>query len=497
MRRSAAMEEAVKAAATHRRWVVKQEENSALLEAGVPSSEGTANPLPQLEVSLRRGAGLGQAAPATVRQVLFAVPPFGGPGPGREAVPPSYAAAVQHATSLLGLQLHLDGLGEDRPALLASAASWATMMGGVGPGSQGLITSQADAEALMRQVLSAPSAAVRGAACAMLTGDTSNGIHADSAYRTCCPLSDAPDPSASRPPAFQLPSLQELMVTLEATGYHFDRKMGASSDGPTARQSDDSGEDSPSELQVYTVKLLLRLAGHVAQQRSMGQRQDCGAVPAGDLVPWIQACCALLVDAAAPALGGAINAALPLFLEAFSEAEWAEHAGASLRGLAGRLVHHAPSPQACLDMLRLLPFTPRGQRLRLHVGGALLGSLVPGHAAAAPVTATSTASSVVCLQPWFASPRQLVGQATSGDAIPQGPNEYGMHTLELLLATCDLLLWPDLIRGDLPGQALSRWLNFLIGIQRSIRAMVPEDQAVKVLATHLELEYRAHSGAIG
>ncbi|RMZ52595.1 hypothetical protein APUTEX25_000714 [Auxenochlorella protothecoides] len=179
--------------------------------------------------------------------------------------------------------------------------------------------------------------------------------------------------------------------------------MGASSDGPTARQSDDSGEDSPSELQVYTVKLLLRLAGHVAQQRSMGQRQDNGAVPAGDLVTWIQACCALLVDAAAPALGGAINAALPLFLEAFSEAEWAEH----------------------------------------------------------------------------------------------GPNEYGMHTLELLLATCDLLLWPDLIRGDLPGQALARWLNFLIGIQRSIRAMVPEDQAVKVLATHLELEYRAHSGAIG
>lgn len=90
----------------------------------------------------------------------------------------------------------------------------------------------------------------------------------------------------------------------------------------------------------------------------------------------------------------------------------------------------------------------------------------------------------------FASPQHLVGRATSGDAILQAQDEYGMQALDLLLSTCDCLLWPVLVGDEMHSQTLSKWLTFLTGIQRSIRAMVPEDQAVKVLATHLELEYR-------
>lgn len=137
MRRSAALEEAMKAAATHRRWVVKQEENSALVEAGALSPDGAADPLPRLESSLCHKADFGPAAAAMTRQVLFAAPPPEEAGLGRDTVPPSYVAATQRAVSALGLQHHMDVLGEEEHALLASGASWAAMMGGAGSARHG------------------------------------------------------------------------------------------------------------------------------------------------------------------------------------------------------------------------------------------------------------------------------------------------------------------------------------------------------------------------
>lgn len=265
-----------------------------------------------------------------------------------------------------------------------------------------LLTDQADADAIFKQLVGAPSAAARGAAFDLLVGDLScaSDPASLSACRALCPMSHAAESLTPSPPAFRLPSLQELMAALEACGYDFDRQVGRASGGPSPCEPDSGGGALPSELQIYTVKLLLRLAGYSVDRHLAGQQQGHTGSQAQELLLWIQACCSLRTDAAAPALGDVIDAALPRFLEAFGETEWAEQGAASLPGLAARLVRRAPCSQACLDMLRLLPYTPRGQALRLNVGGSLLASLIPGYAAAVPATPSLTASSLVCQQPW-------------------------------------------------------------------------------------------------
>ena len=58
--------------------------------------------------------------------------------------------------------------------------------------------------------------------------------------------------------------------------------------------------------------------------------------------------------------------------------------------------------------------------------------------------------------------------------------------MELVLKVCHLLLWPHLLRHA-AGEAscvreafLSAWHTFLMGLQKHIKNMQPEDQAVKV-----------------
>ena len=97
----------------------------------------------------------------------------------------------------------------------------------------------------------------------------------------------------------------------------------------------------------------------------------------------------------------------------------------------------------------------------------------------------------------FGAPEDLVGRAVSGDGPLLDSQAYGMAALERLLMLADAALWPDAMDGHVSAPTLRRWLRFLVAVQRGIRCMVPEDQAVKVLATHFELEYRQLAASRG
>lgn len=81
---------------------------------------------------------------------------------------------------------------------------------------------------------------------------------------------------------------------------------------------------------------------------------------------------------------------------------------------------------------------------------------------------------------------QVAGPAA--DPTPVLPG--GMAALELVLAACDALLWHPALHGALPPGELAAWLGFLAQLQLGIKALRPEDQAVKMQAAQLELEYR-------
>lgn len=107
----------------------------------------------------------------------------------------------------------------------------------------------------------------------------------------------------------------------------------------------------------------------------------------------------------------------------------------------------------------------------------------------------------------FSAPKRLVSDAAPTD----GPASHSIADVELLLRLCDLLLWPHALHSWRIGGPASRadsddeedggagalapafvdaWLQFLGGIHRSIKALLPEDQAVKALANQLEITYR-------
>eukprot|EP00890_Picochlorum_soloecismus_P002786 jgi/Picsp_1/3508/NSC_06346-R1_---NA--- len=96
-------------------------------------------------------------------------------------------------------------------------------------------------------------------------------------------------------------------------------------------------------------------------------------------------------------------------------------------------------------------------------------------------------------QAWIKSPSMLT-------ECPDGENSINHFIrVEILLKLCDLLLWPYILSstrssskiflGKIDPSVLREWSSCMYYVQRKIRTLNPEDQAVKVLANYLKLQY--------
>jgi len=96
-------------------------------------------------------------------------------------------------------------------------------------------------------------------------------------------------------------------------------------------------------------------------------------------------------------------------------------------------------------------------------------------------------------QAWLKSPSLLT-------ECPNGENSINHFTrVEILLRLCDLLLWPYILSstgssskrvlGKIDPSVLREWSSCMYYVQRKIKTLNPEDQAVKVLANYLKLQY--------
>ena len=91
--------------------------------------------------------------------------------------------------------------------------------------------------------------------------------------------------------------------------------------------------------------------------------------------------------------------------------------------------------------------------------------------------------------------------AVQASVAARSRGAYTISDVELLLKACNMLLWPQVMvswRGGsteggpepLDAGFLAAWSAFLTGIGRNIKALQPEDQAVKALATRMDLQYK-------
>ena len=102
-------------------------------------------------------------------------------------------------------------------------------------------------------------------------------------------------------------------------------------------------------------------------------------------------------------------------------------------------------------------------------------------------------ANVLKQQAWLKSPSILT-------ECPDGENSINHFIrVEILLKLCDLLLWPYILSstrsssrrvlGQIDQSVLREWSSCMYYVQRKIKTLNPEDQAVKVLANYLKLQY--------
>ncbi|KAK2077618.1 hypothetical protein QBZ16_004463 [Prototheca wickerhamii] len=218
---------------------------------------------------------------------------------------------------------------------------------------------------------------------------------------------------------------------------------------------------------------------------------------------WATLALQLSRDPEAPRLLRHLHKLFASLLASWDERGWA----AAREQLVGRLKALPPAQSLALLRGLLRPaladaqaadrnrLEERRRQLRVRVAALAMGRVAPpfrwpSGAASSLAESISSAAEALTQQTWFGAPEDLVGRAVSGDGPLLDAQAYGMAALERLLMLADAALWPDAMNGHVSAPTLRRWLRFLVAVQRGIRCMVPEDQAVKVLATHFELEYR-------
>ncbi|KAL4856914.1 hypothetical protein ACK3TF_002954 [Chlorella vulgaris] len=311
------------------------------------------------------------------------------------------------------------------------------------------------------------------------------------------------------PPAAALaciPSDAQLLEALRANGYRSagkgskqQQKGGGPEGGPAGTAG---GGEEETSVRLQTVKLILRTAAAVCRycRKNPEAAATAGATSREGLAELLLAAMHMGLDKAATQLQRDLDAVVLELLAAFEEADWQR----KLPQLAERLMDMGPSDAARLKLLKKLPMGhPRGMALQQFAAVCLLERLLPAAQQGSARSAVNRRAAdaldpvaVISAQPWLADPKALVAGATSGGGkAPRGG--YLIGVLELLLKVCHLLLWPHMLThvqdepSCMTAAFLDDWLRFLLGLQKHIKNLQPEDQAVKVLATYLELEYRS------
>ncbi|KAL4444594.1 hypothetical protein ABPG77_002411 [Micractinium sp. CCAP 211/92] len=270
--------------------------------------------------------------------------------------------------------------------------------------------------------------------------------------------------------------------------------------GGGQRQGQQEQEEPALVLRLQTVKLVLHSAAAVCRYCRRHPAAAAAALSRKGVSELLLAALQLELDPSANQLQEQLDAAVAELLDALDASDWQR----KLPQLAERLADMGPSHTARLKLLRKLP-TQRARGLALQQFGAalLLERLLPaGHKLAGKSAinrrdpAALNPAAVIAAQPWFNDPKALVAGAASGEAqAPRGG--YSIETVGLILKACHLLMWPHMLSyaaGE-PSCASesfqAAWHGFLLGIQKHIRSLQPEDQTVKTLASYLDLEYQA------
>lgn len=206
-----------------------------------------------------------------------------------------------------------------------------------------------------------------------------------------------------------------------------------------------------------------------------------------------------------------LDTTLPYLLSALPQDSWSR----CLPDLAERVVKLGPSTKAHLRVIKSLPVAhPRGFSLQQAAAALLLSRTIPGSKSESlSITAGVEVHPMEIFrsQPWFKDPKGLVAGATSGGQgkVPKGG--YFIGEVEILLNTCDAMLWPHALpaamgdgrdhgngedamevdREPLDDEFVKEWTDFLCTVAKSIKNLQPEDQYVRGLATQLDLEYKA------
>lgn len=296
-----------------------------------------------------------------------------------------------------------------------------------------------------------------------------------------------------------LPTAEDILQALSINGVRFQKEKKQ----PAASVSKDAAtlDTSQHQFRIQAIKALLHIIAAICLSSSKGP-SPLSRDKSTDL---LLGCIRILLDPEVLRLQDDATAAIVAILETLDESDWTR----KLPQLADRVANMGPSNRARLRLLRFLPAEhPRGFALQQCAGCLLIDLIIPpkgggsgGKCAALPKRGSSDVSptTVISSQKWFTHPKDLAVHATSGGSGAAPNGGYLIEDVELLLRTCHLILWPHVLKRWASGRKkgnpvsdafLTDWDGFLGSLQRNIKILQAEDQAVKALANILQVEYR-------
>ena len=355
-----------------------------------------------------------------------------------------------------------------------------------------------------------------------------------------------------------VPSAATLLAAIKLNGYDparaQNKDLTADLDSAAHGKNDHENEVEES-LRVQTLKLLLHTVAAISRYSSRHPDAAALVLEPAAASELLLAVLHMGLDPAALRMQRNLDAACTALLTAISPSDWKSQI---LPQLAERVATLGPNVRSHLRVLRQLPSgqIAAARQLQRFAGCILVERILPG--TLAPKTsaipkrgAVPHPGDVLLSQPWFHNFKGVVSGASPVNAITGGKSNsnsatdsYTMAEVELLLHTCDLLLWPAALRslhdisscsssvarcgaayssqanddddgdGDLQvmeidattttaaaaaavfddeplaPSLLESWCKFLSGLHGRIRALQPEDMAVKSLASRFEFKYR-------